>query len=269
MTVTGQVIGVGDPRPAELRVGDGAIVESDGRVVATLDGHARVVDGVVTVTRVARPRGRRDRVERRAVEPRLDRGHGLGRGRAASGRSARSWSATPCGARRSRPATRSTSAGRRSTRPCAIGHTHSAHGGAARAHRRRWRATSGGVQQRHGPADRGDAGRRPRPASAAHARDGAGARRARAGAADPAPPWPRPTATAAAFPTTCCRRCAPRRRTSRRSASAGCRSRGSAASPRRSTHETTRLARADRRAADVHRVAAAEVHRRHGRHGWS
>jgi hypothetical protein len=50
MTVTGQVIGVGDPRPAELRVGDGAIVESDGRIVATLDGHARVVDGVVTVT---------------------------------------------------------------------------------------------------------------------------------------------------------------------------------------------------------------------------
>jgi hypothetical protein len=50
VTVTGHVIGVGDPRPAELRVGDGAIVESDGRIVATLDGHARLTDGVVTVT---------------------------------------------------------------------------------------------------------------------------------------------------------------------------------------------------------------------------
>ncbi len=50
VTVTGQVIAVGDPRPPELRVGAGAIVESDGRIVATLDGHARVVDGVVTVT---------------------------------------------------------------------------------------------------------------------------------------------------------------------------------------------------------------------------
>ncbi len=50
MTVTGRVLGVGEPRPAELRVGDGSIVESDGRIVATLDGHARVADGVVTVT---------------------------------------------------------------------------------------------------------------------------------------------------------------------------------------------------------------------------
>jgi hypothetical protein len=50
VTVTGRVIGVRDPRPAELRVGDGAIVESDGRIVATLDGHARIADGVVTVT---------------------------------------------------------------------------------------------------------------------------------------------------------------------------------------------------------------------------
>ena len=49
-TVTGRTIGVGEPRPAELRVGDGAIVESDGRIVATLDGHARIADGVVTVT---------------------------------------------------------------------------------------------------------------------------------------------------------------------------------------------------------------------------
>jgi hypothetical protein len=50
VTVTGDVIGVGDPRSAELRVGDGAIVESDGRIVATLDGHARLTGGVVTVT---------------------------------------------------------------------------------------------------------------------------------------------------------------------------------------------------------------------------
>ncbi len=49
-TVTGRAIGVGEPRPAELRLGDGAIVESDGRIVATRDGHARFKDGVVTVT---------------------------------------------------------------------------------------------------------------------------------------------------------------------------------------------------------------------------
>ena len=50
MTVTGRAIGVGDLRPAELRIGDGAIVESDGRIVATLDGHARIAGGVVSVT---------------------------------------------------------------------------------------------------------------------------------------------------------------------------------------------------------------------------
>lgn len=49
LTVTGHVLGVGDPRPAELRVGDGVMVEGDGRVVATLDGHARLADGIVTV----------------------------------------------------------------------------------------------------------------------------------------------------------------------------------------------------------------------------
>lgn len=49
-TVTGRVLGVAEPRPPELRVGDGAIVESDGRVMATTEGQARFSDGVVTVT---------------------------------------------------------------------------------------------------------------------------------------------------------------------------------------------------------------------------
>ena len=54
-----------------------------------------------------RPHRRRPRVERRAVQPGLDRGHRLRRGRPACARSAPSWSATPCAARPSRPATRS------------------------------------------------------------------------------------------------------------------------------------------------------------------
>jgi hypothetical protein len=49
VTVTGEALPVPDPRPAELRIGDGVIVEGDGRVVATLDGHARIADGVVAV----------------------------------------------------------------------------------------------------------------------------------------------------------------------------------------------------------------------------
>jgi hypothetical protein len=50
MTVHGRRIDVGYPSPAELDVGDGATVESDGRVVATIDGHASIVDRIIIVT---------------------------------------------------------------------------------------------------------------------------------------------------------------------------------------------------------------------------
>jgi len=49
LTVTGRLVPVPEPRAADLRVGDGVVVEGDGRVVATLDGHARLADGIVSV----------------------------------------------------------------------------------------------------------------------------------------------------------------------------------------------------------------------------
>ncbi len=49
-TVRGELLGVDPPRPIELAVGDGAVVESDGRIVATGDGHASVANGTIVVT---------------------------------------------------------------------------------------------------------------------------------------------------------------------------------------------------------------------------
>jgi uncharacterized protein len=61
MTVTGRVLDPGDPRPANLVLGDGVRVEDDGRVVAAIDGHVHFADRLVTVTpalRITSVRGR-------------------------------------------------------------------------------------------------------------------------------------------------------------------------------------------------------------------
>ncbi len=49
ITVTGHLVPAGDAAEVELRVGDGVSLEADGRLLATLDGHARLAEGVVSV----------------------------------------------------------------------------------------------------------------------------------------------------------------------------------------------------------------------------